>query len=103
VSGDNYYKAQCIDFQVNYETTFLSIAVTVQKTYTLNNPRSYETIGGGKIARTITDITLINGQTVSPGSWRVAAQFDLSNQMRSGSDDTYSIQTDSSHFITGHY
>jgi hypothetical protein len=109
--GNIYYQEETINFENTITLAYLSIIISVQKTLTINNPHSYETVGGGILSTTIDDtytrivytFNINNGNILWPGQWSVTAQFDLNNQVRDTSNDLYSIQTDSSQIITGHF
>ena len=110
VESNRYYGKESINFQNTITLTYLSIVIIVQKTPTLNSPSSYDTIGG-VMSRTIneTDTFIIytfnlnHGSTIQPRPLSVTAYFNLSSQTRDASNDTYSIQTDPSQVINGHF
>ncbi len=111
VSANMYYQEETIQFNNTIILTDLSITITVQKTLNISNPNSYDTIGGGIISRAINNadtqviytFSITNGNTLWPGQWSVAAQFDLNGQTRNTNNDTYAIRTGFYQIISGHF
>jgi len=75
------------------------------------SPSSYATFWDDTTNNAINDtdvsviytFELINGQTIASGQWDITAQFSLTGQSRSTSNDTYVIQIGSYQSISGHF
>lgn len=111
IDGNNSYRSLVVNFRNVVTLTFLSVIVTVQKTLTLNNARSYDTIGSPVLLRSITEtnitilysFTLNGNRTLSSGQWSLGAQFVLNNQVRSTSNDTFSFQIGAGQVYNGYF
>ncbi len=100
-SNSPYYGEEDLKFNNTSSITALTATITIQKTAGISFNGMYTTFGG--VTTTHTDngstitytFTLNSGQSLSPGSYLNAAQFNGNGTAHSTSGDTWSITTTS--------